>query len=325
MRRRTAALAATALALAAAPSAAARTHYVVRYGDTLTAIARAHGVSLRRLARMNHRRAYAVLPAGTVLVVPGAGRGHRRPRSYTVRWGDTLTGIGARFGIGVGRLERANGLGRHGVLLAGSTLRLPTGSGSGGSGGLHGRYRVRPGDTLSDIAARFGIGLHRLARANGLRLDGILLAGITLRVPAGAAVTQPAPIATGPWSVTASIDAWSAHYGVDSRLARAVAWQESGFHIDIFSPAGAWGPMQVLPSTWRYVEDVLIGHPVARTADGDVRIGVALLHHLIGAFAGNERLAVAAYYQGESSVRQRGMLHVTRWYVTDVMALRGRM
>jgi hypothetical protein len=34
---------------------------------------------------------------------------------------------------------------------------------------------------------------------------------------------------------------------------------------------------------------------------------------------------VAAYYQGESSVRDHGLLPVTRWYVADVMALRGRM
>jgi LysM repeat protein len=323
MRRRTAALAATALALAAAPTAAARTHYVVRYGDTLTAIARAHGVTLRHLARMNHRRAYAVLPAGTVLVVPGRGRAHPRgSRTYRVRWGDTLTGIGARFGIGVDRLARANGLSRHGVLLAGSTLRLPAG-GATHTAGFRGRYRVRPGDTLSGIAARFGVGLHHLARANGLRVHGILIAGITLRVPHGTAA--PAAVATGPWSVVASIDAWSAHYGVDASLARAVAWQESGFHIDILSSAGAWGPMQVLPGTWRYVEDVLIGHPVAHTADGDIRVGVALLHHLVGAFGGDERRAVAAYYQGERSVRTRGMLPFTRWYVANVMALRGRV
>jgi LysM repeat protein len=321
MRQRTAAIAATALALVAATPAAARTHYVVRYGDTLTAIARSHGVSLRRLARINDRRAYAVLPAGTVLVVPGEGSRHRR--TYRVRWGDTLSGIGTRFGIDVDRLAQANGVSRRGVLLAGSTLRLPLRAGHR-SDGLGGRYRVRPGDTLTGIAGRFGIGVHRLTRTNGLRLNGILLAGITLRVPSKAAVA-PALVATGPWSVAASIDAWSAHYGVDARLARAVAWQESGFHIDILSPAGAWGPMQVLPGTWTYVEDLLIGHGVPRTADGDVRVGVALLHHLIGAFGGNERRAVAAYYQGERSVRERGMLPATRWYVANVMALRGRM
>ena len=320
MRRRTAAIAATALVLAAATPAAARTHYTVRYGDTLTAIARAHGVGLRRLARMNHRRVYAVLRAGTVLVVPGRAAGH--PRTYTVRWGDTLSGIASRFGIDLRRLERANGMGRHSILVAGSTIHLTAGS-SAGSSALPGRYRVRPGDTLSGIAARFGIGLRRLASRNGLHVNGLLLAGITLRVPSGAAA--PAPIATGPWSVTASIAAWSGHYGVDAHLARAIAWQESGFHINVLSSAGAWGPMQVLPGTWRYVEDVLIGHPVARTADGDVRVGVALLHHLISAFGGNERLAVAAYYQGESSVRRHGLLPVTRWYVADVMALRGRL
>jgi N-acetylmuramoyl-L-alanine amidase len=325
MRRTSVALATLTLALAAAAPAAARTQYVVRYGDTLTGIARAHGISLERLARLNHRRPYAILREGTVLVVPGP-RTHRG-RTYTVRFGDTLSGIAARFGITVERLARRNGLAPRGILLAGSTLRV---SSSGGppphhSHGFRGRYRVVPGDTLTGIAARFGIGIHRLARANGLRRDGILLAGITLRVPAHARARRSAPVATGLWSVTAAIDAWSAHYGVDPELARAVSWQESGFQIDILSPADAWGPMQVTPGTWRYVEDVLIGHPVARTGDGDIRIGVALLHHLMSDFGGNTELAVAAYYQGEGSVRAFGMFPETVWYVDNVMALRGRV
>jgi N-acetylmuramoyl-L-alanine amidase len=322
MRLRTAAIAATTLALAGAAPASARTHYVVRYGDTLTAIARDHGVGLRRLARVNHRPVNGILRAGSVLVIPGrAARGG----TYTVRWGDTLSGIGARFGVSVGALARANGISPQGLLLAGSTLHLPAGAGGGGGGGpvaMGGSYVVRPGDSLWGIAARFGVGMHRLARANHLRVHGILFAGITLRVPAGSA---PAQSPLDQWSVPASIDAWSAHYGVDAALARAVAWQESGFHTNILSPAGAWGPMQILPGTWTYVEDVLIGHPVPHTGDGDVRIGVAFLHHLIRAFGGNEARAVAAYYQGERSVRVRGVLPGTRWYVRNVLALRGRV
>jgi N-acetylmuramoyl-L-alanine amidase len=318
MRHRIVTLAAIGLVLTVAAPAAARTHYVVRYGDTLTGIARAHGTSVRQLARMNHRRVNAILPAGTLLVVPGGG--HPRARTYRVRWGDTLSGIAARYGVGVERLARANHLRPAGILRAGTTLHV---FGAGRPSPLGGRYRVRPGDTLSGIAARYGIGIGRLARANGLHVHGILLAGITLRVPSGA--FTPAPVATGPWSVVAAINAWSAHYGVDAQLARAVAWQESGFQIDILSPAGAWGPMQVIPSTWRYVERSLIGHRVAHTADGDVRVGVALLHHLVNAFGGSERLAVAAYYQGERSVRAGHILPFTRIYVADVLALRGRI
>lgn len=326
MRHGTVILATLALALAAAAPAAAETHYVVRYGDTLTGIAHAHGIGLRRLARLNHRRAYAVLEAGTVLVVPGP-RGSHRGGTYTVRYGDTLTGIAARFGVGVDRLARRNGLNPRGLLLAGSTLRVPSGRGGPNPAGLRGRYQVQPGDTLTAIAARYGIGLRQLAGANGLAVNGILLAGITLRVPmrADARVAPSVPMATGPWSVTAAIDAWSAHYGVDPQLARAIAWEESGFQINILSPADAWGPMQVTPGTWTYVEDDLIGHRIARTGDGDIRIGVALLHHLIDDFGGNTKLAVAAYYQGERSVREIGMLPETVWYVDDVMALRGRV
>jgi LysM repeat protein len=322
MRRRIAALAATTLALAGATPAAARTHYVVRYGDTLTAIARDHGVGLRRLARANHRRVNGILPAGGVLVIPGRSAGGG---AYTVRWGDTLSGIGARFGVSVDALARTNGISARGLLLAGSTLHLPAGASGGGGGtsrAMGGSYVVRPGDSLWGIAARFGVGMHRLARANHLRVHGILLAGITLRVPAGSA---PAQSPLDQWSVPASINAWSAHYGVDASLARAVAWQESGFHTNILSPAGAWGPMQILPGTWTYVEDVLIGHSVPHTGDGDVRIGVAFLHHLIGAFGGSDARAVAAYYQGERSVRERGMLPETRRYVRNVLALRGRV
>jgi soluble lytic murein transglycosylase-like protein len=69
----------------------------------------------------------------------------------------------------------------------------------------------------------------------------------------------------------------------------------------------------------------LIGHPVQRTADGNVRIGVAYLHHLLDEFGGNERLAVAAYYQGPGAVRRFGLLPASQIYVADVMALRQRM
>jgi LysM repeat protein len=238
---------------------------------------------------------------------------------YTVRWGDTLTGIASAHGVSLHQLARANHMRLRSLLLAGTTLRIPS-HGHGSSGGH--RITVQWGDTLSGIAARYDTTLTHLAAINGISPFGVLPAGSHLRVPGSAAA--PAMAATGSFDAVGSLDRWAAHYGVDPRLARAVAWMESGYNTGAVSSVGAWGVMQVMPATWRFTER-LIGHPVARTADGNVRIGVAYLHHLLHVFGGDQRLALAAYYQGPAGVRRSGMLRVTERYVADVVALEARM
>jgi LysM repeat protein len=244
--------------------------------------------------------------------------------SYQVRWGDTLTGIAAAHETSVSALAASNGLDPSGILLAGSVLRLPSGGDGSGSGG--GSYVVQPGDTLSAIAARYATSVSALARANGISEVNLILAGSTLSVPeaVAAAVSSPGAVAAA-WSAQAAIDYWAAQYGIDSRLARALAWVESGYQPDVVSPAGARGVMQVIPSTWSFVETVLLGRTVPRTADGNVRVGVAYLAHLLHTFGGSERLALAAYYQGAHSVRTIGVLPMSERYVADVLALRSRM
>jgi LysM repeat protein len=181
------------------------------------------------------------------------------------------------------------------------------------------RYRVRPGDSLTAVARRYGTTVRALARANRLDASGVLLEGVVLRVPVARA---PRAAQTG---VTTLINHWSARYGVDARLVRAVAWQESGFQPRVVSSAGALGVMQVTPATWDYVEEVLLGRRVPRTVNGNVRIGVVFLRHLLRSFRGNERLAVGAYYQGAHSVRKRGLFRETKRYVANVLALRTRV
>ena len=183
-------------------------------------------------------------------------------------------------------------------------------------------YRVRQGDTLAGIAARYGSSVRKLARVNRLRSPNVIVIGARLVIPNPAPrVRARADAAT----VRALIDRWAAHYGVDARLARALAWMESGFQPGIVSPVGAWGVMQVTPPTWDFVTSVLIGFPVARTTSGNVRVGIAYLRHLLREFGGNERLALAGYYQGPAAVRARGLLPESRDFVADVLALRARM
>jgi soluble lytic murein transglycosylase-like protein len=185
------------------------------------------------------------------------------------------------------------------------------------------RYVVRSGDTLTAIAARAGTTVSTLARLNRLNPAAPLLIGVRLKLPAAA--TSVAAASEDVQAVRASLDRWAAYYGLDGRLVRALAWMESGYQQRVVSSVGAMGVMQLLPATWDYVTRVLLGKPVPRTADGNVRVGVVYLKHLLSAFGGDERLALAAWYQGERSVRASGPYNETKAFVDDVLALRTRM
>ncbi len=183
-------------------------------------------------------------------------------------------------------------------------------------------YTVRPGDTLAGIAAKHRTTVHAVAKANNIESPNLVLEGATLRLP-GSVTPGPAEELSRS-TVRAHIDKWANHYGVPVSLARALAWQESGFQTNVTSSTGAWGPMQVMPATWKFVETFILGRRVARTGEGGIEIGMTLLDHLLKRFDGNQRLALGAWYQGEKAVRERGLYDETKTFVANVLALTGR-
>jgi LysM repeat protein len=231
--------------------------------------------------------------------------------TYRVRHGDTLTAIAAKHHVTVRVLARVNKLDPDDVLLAGAVLRIPAPRIAVPKRPLL-RYSVRLGDTLSGIAARYGTTVQGIARLNLLDPDDVLEAGRTLVLPVRMADRSV---------IRKVILRWARHYGVRPKLALAVAWQESGHQPNLTSAAGAWGVMQVMPATWEYVETVLIGQPVPHTNAGGIRVGMAYLHYLLKAFGSKERLALAAYLQGEASVREHGIFPSSKPYVDNILAL----
>jgi LysM repeat protein len=297
-----------------AGGASATRSYRVRPGDSLTAIAHTYGTSVGALARLNGLDPAGTLLAGSTLRLPGA-----EPvlQSYRVRPGDTLTGIAAGFRSSVAAIARMNGLDPAQTLLSGSVLRVPT------RAEPHATYTVQPGDSLSSIAIRYGVSLGALADLNRMRIEDVLPIGRKLALPSASLGNTLAGFDRS--SVRGSIYYWSQHYAVDPHLVAGLAWMESGFNNAMVSTTGAIGVMQVEPDTWDYVEQVLLlGTTVPHDTDGNVRIGVAYLHHLLNVFGGNERLAVAAYYQGMRAVQEVGFLPGTKRYVDDVLALKER-
>lgn len=169
--------------------------YTVRSGDTLADIAARHGTTVSVLARANGISNPNLIVIGKTLTVLGdataspvpkatpASGGKQLPgQRHTVRSGETISGIAARYGISAKDLSAWNGL-VDGKLYATARLvlynpgTLPSG---GGGGGVH---TVAPGETLSEIAGRYGVSSSTLASTNGISDPRRLQVGQKLTIP----------------------------------------------------------------------------------------------------------------------------------------------
>jgi N-acetylmuramoyl-L-alanine amidase len=334
--RRLAAAAAAVLVVAAAGATAAGAHgIVVRPGDTLSSVAAANGVATGDLAAANGIADPNLVVAGTVLHLPA--------RPYRVGPGDTLSSIAAAHGVTVGGLVAANGLADPNVLAVGTVLTIPAGGGPTGApaataapgaavaapaaapptgGGT--AYTVVAGDTLSGIAARFGVSVASVTSANGIADAGLIVPGRTLRIPDPPTIAErlaadPARAALGP-----TFDQWASAYGVPADLLKAMTWLESGWQAGLTSSAGAVGVGQLLPDTVAFLE-ALLGEDLDPWDPSDnIRMSARYLRWLLDQTGGDVGLALAGYYQGLASVTAGGPSSSTAAYVQIVLDLRSR-
>lgn len=181
-------------------------HRVAR-GETLSAIAGRHGISVQALRSANHLKSSSRINIGQVLVIPGAGAlapqpeaaGSGRSRSpgtvqvHGVRPGETVSSIARRYGTSVANLMRWNGIADASRLQAGQRLRVrapaegstrvAAASPAGGRGAAGGTvYRVQRGDTLYSIARRHRVSVDALRRWNGLGNSSTIHPGARLRI-----------------------------------------------------------------------------------------------------------------------------------------------
>jgi LysM repeat protein len=113
---------------------------------------------------------------------------------YTVKKGDTLSGIAKREGVSLSALLSANGLSKSSVIYVGQVLMVPAAREAEMDISAEVEHSgkevvVARGDTLSSIAARTGTSVKTLKALNGLTSDTIFV-GQKLAVPESATVAS---------------------------------------------------------------------------------------------------------------------------------------
>lgn len=277
-------------------------------------------------------------------------------RSYTVRGGDTLTGIAARHDMSVDRLRSLNDL-EHGHIHAGEKLRV-TGKAAKPTKRTTSRpaststHTVRTGETLSGIAVRHDMSIPRLAKLNDLSPSDHLQPGKKLKVTSSTKAKSPkssrntfagrtysdevvkaadrnratlSARSTPSRSETkASVTRIARQHGVDPSLALAISYQESGWDHGQVSVANAVGTMQVIPSSGEWASQMAGRELDLLEPEDNITAGVLLLKTLTQQ-ASSTSDAIAGYYQGLASVEDNGMYSDTKQYVASVKTHRGRM
>uniref|UniRef100_I2Q488 LysM repeat-containing protein n=1 Tax=Desulfovibrio sp. U5L TaxID=596152 RepID=I2Q488_9BACT len=205
-------------------------------GDSWWNIARRAGMPVAELRQLNASLPEALPPGQTVRVALSAFSvdnsalaegpdacapkplvAQAKPQRHRVNKGESIGSIAKKYGVAPKELLAANKMKHEGRLTLGSWLVIPGGaSGSAGTavaaapapqplaGGkassgpavAEASHTVQRGETVSGIAARYGVDTEELLAANKMRSGKDLLAGQRLAIPGKAG--QPAPAKGAP-------------------------------------------------------------------------------------------------------------------------------
>jgi len=196
----------------------------IRKGETISTIAARYGVSQYAIFSANNLSRRSKIYAGKELIVPvpldreySSGSKTNREYSanksvYAVRAGDTMWDIARAFGTTVDALRRINYIERGSRIYVGQQLKIPSNAtklkdknqkspltyaskNSGGSkktsssdskaSGSNSKYTVRSGDTMWDLARRFGTTTSNIRRLNGMGRSSRIYPGQVLTVTSG--------------------------------------------------------------------------------------------------------------------------------------------
>lgn len=196
--------------------------YKVRSGDNLSKIAQRFNLSVDELVALNRISSSTIIYPGQILrvakIIPASASATQD--SYQVQPGDTLKSIAKNFGLTVSNLRSFNSLSKASIIYVGQNLHLKPGlqSAAGpseddeanqnqknlssvsfvdpsadseatdskrpvGACTLHGYHTVQAGETVSKIAAVYGVSTQSVLTQNSLGWSTTIYVGQRLQIP----------------------------------------------------------------------------------------------------------------------------------------------
>lgn len=140
---------------------------------------------------MLKRRFLILLLAAMVMALlyipPAAAAPRESGIIHVVQQGETLYSIARRYGVSVQEIARANRITNPDCIYVGQRLVIPS---SQSACGVH---VVQAGETMLQIAMRYGVDAWAIARANGITNLNLIYVGQRLTIPCAGPPPQPQP------------------------------------------------------------------------------------------------------------------------------------
>ncbi len=172
-------------------------YYTVQPGDTLDSIALRYGVSLNTLEEANHLSSYSLINVGEKLLIPGSGNNNfvkpanLQKKYITVKPGMTLWSIANTYNISLQTIKNINNINNSSNIRVGEKIYL-TGNYSNSSSTSASnnknidktliKYKVKFGDSLYAIAAKYHSSVKSIMAYNNLKNQNSIYPGQVLKI-----------------------------------------------------------------------------------------------------------------------------------------------
>ena len=161
--------------------------YTVQKGDTYYLISKRCDVPLSALQSANNATNNTILYEGQKITIPDTNTDYN---TYTVQKGDTYWVISQKHGVSLSSLLAINNANENSILYVGEVVKIPSSGGFDSDGSssdtayvTYTSHTVQSGDTLWNIAIKYGIPYSELLEANSLSESSKIHTGMKLTIP----------------------------------------------------------------------------------------------------------------------------------------------